>query len=132
MELINREFKAVVQDTTHVFVGAKMSVSEMMSFEDVPFKIKAIFNKYYSKEDQINRPIGELLGQIDKNSFEFQVFKQLRLKFKAGEYIEKRGKKIYKSKSLSLDEFIDLHASGEEYVDEEVVFNKLALLAFST
>ncbi|MCQ2543809.1 MAG: hypothetical protein MJ126_06570 [Lachnospiraceae bacterium] len=132
MELINREFKAVVQDTTHVFVGAKMSVSEMMSFDDVPFKIKAIFNKYYSKEDQINRPIGELLGQIDKNSFEFQVFKQLRLKFKAGEYIEKRGKKIYKSKSLSLDEFIDLHASGKEYVDEEVVFNKLALLAFST
>lgn len=132
MELINREFKAVVQDTTHVYLGAKMTVSDMMQFDDVPFKIKAIFNKYYSDEDQINRPVSELLGEVSKDSFTYQALKQLRLKFKAGEYIEKRNKRVYKSKTLSLDEFLELHASGKEYVDEEIIFNKLALLAFST
>lgn len=132
MELINREFKAVVQDTTHVYLGAKMTVSDMMQFDDVPFKIKAIFNKYYSDEDQINRPVSELLGEVSKDSFTYQALKQLRLKFKAGEYVEKRNKRVYKSRTLSLDEFLELHASGKEYVDEEIIFNKLALLAFST
>ena len=132
MEQINREFKAVVQDTTKVYVGAQMSVAELISYEDVPFKVKAVFNKFFGKEEQIDRPIGELLGEVNKEDFVFQVIKQLKLKFKVGFYIEKKGKEIYRSKTLTPDEFIDLHASDQKYFDEEVVFNKLALMAFST
>ena len=49
MEQINREFKAVVQDMTHIYVGAQMSVAELMAFEDVPFKVKAVFNKFFGE-----------------------------------------------------------------------------------
>lgn len=132
MEYINREFKAVVQDTTHVYIGAQMSVRELMMYEDVPFKVKAIFNKFFGEEEQLDTGIATLMGGVSKDSFLYQVCKQLRLKFKVGQYVEKRGKKVYKSNSYTLDEFIDIHASGEEIFDEEIVFNKLALLAFST
>lgn len=132
MEYINREFKAVVQDTTHVYIGAQMCVRELMIYEDVPFKVKAIFNKFFGEEEQLDTSIAELMGSISKDSFLYQVCKQLRLKFKVGKYIDKRGKKVYKSGSYTLDEFIDIHSTEEEIFDEEIVFNKLALMAFST
>ena len=132
MEQINREFKAVVQDMTHIYVGAQMSVSELMTFEDVPFKVKAVFNKFFGDEAQRNEKICVLLADINREDFVYQAVKQLKLKFKVGIYSEKNGKTVYKSKTLTPDEYLDLHSSEEKYFDEEIIFNKLALLAFST
>ena len=132
MEQINREFKAVVQDMTHIYVGAQMSVAELISFEDVPFKVKAVFNKFFGKESQREEKICDLLASISREDFVYQAVKQLKLKFKTGIYSEKNGKEIYKSKTMTVDEFLELHSSDEKYFDEEIVFNKLALLAFST
>ena len=132
MEQINREFKAVVQDMTHIYVGAQMSVRELVTYEDVPFKVKAVFNKFFGEEDKRDEKICNLLANINREDFVYQAVKQLKLKFKVGVYSEKNGKEIYKSKTLSADEYLDLHSSDEKYFDEEIVFNKLALLAFST
>lgn len=132
MEQINREFKAVVQDMTHVYIGAQMSVSELISYEDVPFKVKAVFNKYFGKAEDKERKIGDLVGSVKKDDFTYQVIKQLKIKFKVGTYTVKNGSETYRSKTLTFDEFLDLHSSDEKYFDEELVFNKLALLAFST
>ena len=132
MEQINREFKAVVQDMTHIYVGAQMSVRELVTYEDVPFKVKAVFNKFFGEEDKRDEKICDLLANINREDFVYQAVKQLKLKYKVGVYSEKNGKEIYKSKTLSADEYLDLHSSDEKYFDEEIVFNKLALLAFST
>ena len=132
MEQINREFKAVVQDMTHIYVGAQMSVRELVTYEDVPFKVKAVFNKFFGEEDKRDEKICDLLANINREDFVYQAVKQLKLKFKVGVYSERNGKEIYKSKTLSADEYLDLHSSDEKYFDEEIVFNKLALLAFST
>lgn len=132
MEPINREFKAVVQDISHIYLGAQMSVEELLSYEDVPFKVKAIFNKYFSSEDKRGMKVCDILSGIDKDDFIYQVVKQLRLKFKVGTYVEKRGKETYKSGTYDLDSFLDIHQKGEKCFDEEIVFNKLALYAFST
>ena len=132
MEQINREFKAVVQDMTHIYVGAQMSVAELMAFEDVPFKVKAVFNKFFGEEEQREAKICDLLANINREDFVYQAVKQLKLKFKVGVYSEKNGKEVYKSKTLTTDEYLELHSSDEKYFDEEIVFNKLALLAFST
>ena len=132
MEQINREFKAVVQDMTHIYVGAQMSVAELIAFEDVPFKVKAVFNKFFGKEDQRDLKICDLLANIDREDFVYQALKQLKLKFKVGVYSEKNGKEVYKSKTFTVDEYLTLHSSDEKYFDEEIVFNKLALFAFST
>ena len=132
MEYINREFKAVVQDMTHVYLGAQMSVEELNVYEDVPFKIKAIFHKYFSNEEQKGESIGNLLGNLSRDDFAFQAVKQLKLKFKVGFYINSNGKEIYKSKTLNPEEYIDVFSSEDKFFAEEVVFNKLSLLAFST
>lgn len=132
MQPINREFKAVIQDMTHIYMGAQMSVSEAISYEDVPFKVKAIFNKYFSNPEDMDTSIGEIMGNVKNDDFTYQVIKQLKLKFKVGIYSDKNEKRLYKSITLTPDEFIRLHNSEEEYFDEEIVFNKLALLAFST
>ncbi len=131
MEYINREFKAVVQEISHTYIGAQMTVKEMTSYDDVPFKIKAIFNSYYGGEEYADIPIGTLLGSVTKNDFKYQLCKQLRLKFKVGVYVIKNDKKKYKSRTVGIDELIEIHSDGTEYFDEEVVFNKLALTAFS-
>ena len=55
MDLNNREFKAVINDMTHSYIGAQMKVEELLSYEDVPFKVKALFNKYFSKEEVRDR-----------------------------------------------------------------------------
>ena len=132
MEQINREFKAVVQDMTHIYLGAQMCVRELLSFEDVPFKVKAVFNKFFGEENQKDEKICDLLANINREDFVYQAVKQLKLKFKVGVYSEKNGKETYKSKTLTADEYLLLHSSDEKYFDEEIVFNKLALLAFST
>lgn len=131
MEYINRDFKAVVQEISHTYIGAQMTVKEMTSFEDVPFKIKAVFNCYFNKEEDADRTIGDLLGSVTKNDFNYQLCKQLRLKFKVGVYTYKNNKKLYKSKTVGIDDFMKIHSDGTEYFDEEIVFNKLALAAFS-
>ncbi len=109
-----------------------MSVAELMSYEDVPFKVKAVFNKFFGEEGQRDEKICVCLGKINRDDFVYQAVKQLKLKFKVGFYSEKNGKTVYKSKTLTPDEYLALHSSDEKYFDEEVVFNKLALLAFST
>lgn len=131
MEYINRDFKAVVQEISHTYIGAQMTVKEMTSYEDVPFKIKAIFNCYYNSEEDADKTIGELLGNVTKNDFKYQLCKQLKLRFKVGVYVTKKDKKVYKSQTVGIDDFMRIHSDGSEYFDEEIVFNKLALTAFS-
>ena len=127
-----REFKAVIQDVSHIYLGAQMTVSEMVSYEDVPFKVKAVFNKYFGDDNKRERKICDLLGELDEKSFEYQVAKQLRLKIKAGVYREKKGEEVYKSQTLNFQEYLLLYKSEDKFFVEEIVFNKLALLAFST
>lgn len=131
MEYINRDFKAVVQEISRTYVGAQMTVREMTSYEDVPFKIKAIFNCYFNSEEEADRTIGDLFGSVKKNDFKYQLCKQLRLKFKIGVYYYKNDKKLYSSKTVGIDDYLKIHSDGSEYFDEEIVFNKLALAAFS-
>ena len=84
------------------------------------------------REEDKERKIGDLVGSVKKDDFTYQVIKQLKIKFKVGTYTVKNGSETYRSKTLTFDEFLDLHSSDEKYFDEELVFNKLALLAFST
>ena len=125
----SREFKAVIQDMTHVYLGAQMSARELTGYEDVPFKVKAIVNKYFYSDETADDKICDILARVSKDDFKYQVLKQLKIKFKVGIYNEKNA---YKSKTYTLDEFLDVHTSSQEVFDEEIVFNKLALLAFST
>ena len=137
MEYSNdRDFKYVLQDASHVYLGGRMTFQEMMDWEDVPFKLKAIVNKYFLEQEVDADSLAGAFNVMDKKTFTYQICKQLRIKIKAGFYtvkVNRKGEeeKIYKSKTYSLDEYLALLSEGAEPITEEISLSKLALLAFS-
>ncbi len=137
MEFANdKDFKYVIQDTSHLYLGARMSFQEMLAWEDVPFKMKSIIHKHFLEEGKEETGFADALAGLTEKSFTYQVCKQLRLKVKAGIYqtkINRKGeeKRKYVSKMYSLDEYLKLIEGTQEVVTEEISVSKLALLAFS-
>lgn len=137
MEFSNdKDFKYVLQDTSHLYLGARMSFQEMLDWEDVPFKMKSIINKYFMEAGNEADGFATALARLDTKSFTYQVCKQLRLKVKAGVYVSKVNRKgeetrKYVSKVYALDEYLSLIRKTPEVVTEEISVSKLALLAFS-
>lgn len=137
MEYTNdKDYKYVIQDTGRVYLGARMTFREMMEWEDVPFKLKAIVNRYFLEEMKAEEGFAQALQKQNKDAFAYQVCKQLKVKIKGGFWVEKTGRKgevskRYQSKVYSLDEYIALTEMQQEMIVEEISFSKLALLAFS-
>ena len=135
MEYANeRDFKYVMQDTSHVFIGGRMSYEDMITWEAVPFKIKAIVNKYFMGKEE--NSLAETIFALEQDDFRYQILKQLKIKIKAGTYQMKKrlfGKEEekYVSKLYTLDEFMELAQAEKRLVTEEFIFSKLALMAFS-
>lgn len=134
--LNDKDFKYAIQDTSHLYLGARMSFQEMLDWEDVPFKMKTIIHKYFVEEGTEGKGFADALANLPPKSFSYQVCKQLRLKVKAGVYqtkVNRRGKETrkYVSKVYSLDEYLSLIKDTPDVVTEEISVSKLALLAFS-
>ena len=135
MEYANeRDFKYVMQDTSHVFMGDRMSYEDMITWEEVPFKIKAIVNKYFMGKEESS--LAETIFALEQDDFRYQILKQLKIKIKAGNYQMKRSlfgkeEEKYVSKLYALDEFMQLAQRDNRLVTEEFIFSKLALMAFS-
>ncbi|MBQ7766128.1 MAG: hypothetical protein IJ397_04735 [Lachnospiraceae bacterium] len=129
-----RDFKYVMQDTSHVFMGGRMTYDDMMTWEDTPFKIKAIVSKYFLGKEEDGLAV--TLAVLQQNDFRYQILKQLKVKIKAGTYQTKKnlfGKEEskYVSRLYSLDEYMEVCSREKALITEEFVFSKLALLAFS-
>ena len=145
-DVIDRSFKYVMQDTSKMYVGGRLTYEEMISFEDVPFKIKSIANREWipaaGREDIT---IEDHFRIMEKNSFIFQIFKTLKTKVKVHLPVVKEGKTgrfvSYKSKILGPEEYWELlHEESEPLLDEngqeikpvteEISFSKLAVMVF--
>lgn len=135
MEYTNeRDFKYVMQDTSHVFMGGRMTYEDMMVWEDTPFKIKAIINKYFMGKGE--NGLAETITVLQQDDFRYQILKQLKIKIKAGIYQTKknflgREEEKYVSKVYALDEYMKLSDDEKKPITEEFIFSKLALMAFS-
>ena len=128
-----RDFKYVMQDTSRVFMGGRMTYEDMMTWEDVPFKIKAIVNKHFAGKEEM---LSATIAALEQNDFRYQILKQLKIKIKAGTYQKKKtlfGKEEskYVSKLYSLDEYMEVCKQENTLITEEFIFSKLALIAFS-
>ncbi len=135
MEYTNeRDFKYVMQDTSHVFMGGRMTYEDMMTWEDTPFKIKAIINKYFM--DKGENGLAETITVLQQDDFRYQILKQLKIKIKAGTYQTKKNflgkeEEKYVSKVYALDEYMKLLDDEKKPATEEFIFSKLALMTFS-
>lgn len=132
----DRDFKYVMQDTSHYYLGGRMSFQEMIEWEDVPFKIKGIINRSILPKTDSDKTFAEYFADVETKSFDYQMIKQLHIKVKAGFYKEKINRKgevnrKYVSKVYSFDDYRQLTEKQKGVITEEIIFSKLALLAFS-
>lgn len=132
-------YKYVMADTGNIYIGAKYTYNELLESEDVGFKMKAIITHYILKESDADNSLESEFYFMEKTSFTYKTFVQLKTKVKVQMLEEKRtlfGKKkvSYTEKVLKLDELIDINLAkkkGAGIVIEEIAISKLALMSFS-
>ena len=146
-DTIDRSFKYTMQDTTRIYVGGRMTYQEMIEWDDVPFKIKAIVNKEFVPDAGTTEiTFAEHFKRLETDSFLFQVLKTLKTKIKVDIPTLKKGKNsqsvIYKSKVCTIEEYLSLikdpkytltleDGTENAPVTEEISFSKLAVMIYS-
>lgn len=133
------DFKYVMQDTGNLYLGAKYSYEELLEAEAAPFKLKAIINHYVLKEASPETTLESQFYYLDRESFLYEVFCQLKVKVKVQIQTEQKGfwgkgKIRYQERIFSLKEFTDMNlakkrASG--VIIREIIISKLGMMTFS-
>lgn len=135
----NKDFKYVIQDVSTLYIGAKFTYGEMIEDDEVPFKLKAIVQKNILSEMEPDLSLESHFYYMEDNGFIYQVYKQLRVKLKVSEIVEKKRlfgkkKKEYVSKVYSLGEFVKIPLESKMQkgiVISEITMSKLALMGIS-
>lgn len=134
-ELQDTDFKYVMQDTGNIYIGARLTYAELMEQEMLPFKMKTIIQHYFLKETSLESEF----YYLEKGSFLYETFAQLRIKVKVNVLTEKKslfGKKkmVYTEKILTLKELTEMNLARKKasgMIIREIIVSKLGLMTFS-
>ena len=135
----NKDFKYVIQDFSTLYIGAKFTYGELIEEEEAPFKLKSIIQKNILSEMEPDLSLESHFYYMEDTGFIYQVYKQLRVKLKVSEIVEKKSilgkkKKEYVSKVYSLADFVKIPLETKMQkgvVISEVNISKLALMGLS-
>lgn len=138
-ELQDTDFKYVMQDTGNIYIGARLTYAELMEQEMLPFKMKTIIQHYFLKETSLETMLESEFYYLEKGSFLYETFKQLRIKVKVNVLTEKKslfGKKkmVYTEKILTLKELTEMNLARKKasgMIIREIIVSKLGLMTFS-
>lgn len=150
-DTLDRSFKYAMQDTNRIYIGGRMTYGEMITWDEVPFKIKAIVNNHLLKDaGDPELTMAEHFKKIPDDSFLLQILSTLKTKVKV-DIPEFKGRAAknkteenvsYKAVNFKIDEYLRFIKNHEGYltledgreiapVTEEISFSKLAVLVFS-
>ncbi len=135
----DNDFKYVMQDTGSVYLGARFSFGELLDAEMMPFKLKAIISHYVLKEAEKETTLESQFYYLEKGTFLYETFDQLKIKIKVNVLEEKTGifgkkKSKYVEKRLSLKELTDMNLAKKKMtgiIIREIIVSKLAMMGFS-
>lgn len=137
--LEDNDFKYVMMDAGNIYLGARFSYEELLSQEMVPFKLKTILNRYILKEANPETTLESEFYYMEKDTFLYDTFSQLKVKVKVNVRVEKKslfgktswqyGEKILKLKELTEINLAKKKASG--MIVREIIISKLGLMTFS-
>lgn len=138
-ELQDTDFKYVMQDTGNIYIGARLTYAELMDQEMLPFKMKTIIQHYFLKETSLGTTLESEFYYLEKGSFLYETFAQLRIKVKVNVLTEKKslfGKKkmVYTEKILTLKELTEMNLARKKasgMIIREIIVSKLGLMTFS-
>ena len=133
----NRDYKHVIQDVTHIYIGGRLSYQELMDMDEVPFKLKTIFAHYMMRDVDASTTLENHLFFMDKNSMSYMVFKKMKAKFALNVFYEDghgKNKPGYHIDEFTIDEILDnedLMANRETIFLTEVRISKLKMAGVS-
>lgn len=135
------DYKYVMVDTGNVYLGAKYTYGELLQNEDVPFKIRAIVERYILPQSDMETTLESEFYYMTQDSFTYRTFRQLKVKLKCSRIVEKKklfskGKKnrCYATEVMGLDELTAMAPAQKQaqgIVVQEIVVNKLAMMVFT-
>ncbi|MBD5508309.1 MAG: hypothetical protein HDR05_09760 [Lachnospiraceae bacterium] len=139
MEQENRDYKYFMQDTGSIYLGARLSYTEILQDEMVNFKYKSIIEHYILKDTDPETTLESQLYYMTKEQFSYRTYQQLKARVKISILEEKKrifgGKKTaYQTKILPLSEFADMNLAQKKakgVIVQELVLSKLGLMTFS-
>lgn len=133
------DFKYVMQDTGNLYLGAKYTYEELLAAEITPFKLKAIINHYVLKETSPETTLESQFYYLNRDSFLYEVFYQLKIKVKVQIQTVKKSifgkEKIrYEEQILSLKDLSDMNLAKKKasgVIIREIIISKLGMMTFS-
>lgn len=133
------DFKYVLEDVGTVCLGAGFSYRELLLHEMVPFKLKAILERYILTEVSPDTTLESQFYYLEENTFVYETYSQLKVKIKAQIQTEKkslagRKKIIYQERVFTLKELAGTNLAKKKasgMLVREIVISKLGLLTFS-
>ena len=139
MELRENDFKYVIQDFSHVYIGARMTYEEVGEDYDTPSKVKSAIYRFVLDEYDLEEPICKHLIELPQKSKTYLMYKQLDVKIKVGFFEKKMDKKgvereEYVSRMYSIKELVEdsaLKENLESYIIQEISFSKRKLMSLA-
>lgn len=135
------DYKYVMVDTGNVYLGAKYTYGELLQNEDIPFKIRTIVERYILPQADVETTLESDFYYMSPDSLACRTFLQLKVKVKCSRLVEKKGlfsrgkgKKVYTTELIRLEDFARMSPEEKQIqgiVVQEIVVNKLAMMMFT-
>ena len=131
-------YKYIMQDTGSLYIGAKLTYSELIAHEQCGFKLKAIITQYVLKATDISNSLESEFYYLTGDSFVYETFEQLKARVRVRIPVQKKnifGKvsTVYTEKTYTIKELVNINLAkkkGMGLVITEVILSKLALMSF--
>lgn len=130
--MADRDYKHVVQDTTNVYIGGKLSYGEMLDIDEIPFKFKSLLSRYILRDVAPDTTIENHIFYMTKQDESYLVYNRIKAKF--GLYVFDDKKRSYVKREYKIDEIVgneELFAKKDTTFVEELHIYKLNLLSMS-
>lgn len=135
------DYKYVMADVGNVYLGARYSYEELLQNEDVPFKIRAIVERYILPQSAPETTLESEFYHMTADSFTYRTCRQLKARVKYSMLVEKRflfsgGKKkeVYTMEIMGIENFVKMSPAQKQargILIQEIILDKLAMMVFT-
>lgn len=137
--LQDNDFKYVMLDAGSIYLGARFTFGELLEQEMLPFKLKAILTHYILKEADKDTTLESQFYYMEKGTFLYDTFLQLKVKVKVNVQVEKKSllgkvKHRYEEKVIPLKDLADINLARKKasgMIIREIIISKLGMITFS-
>ncbi len=133
----NLDYKHVIQDMTNVYLGGRLTYSEIIDNEEVPFKLRTICMHYMITGMDPDTTIENHIFFINKKSMAYMVYKKMKTKFMLNVFSEDghgKGKPGYRIGEYEIDDILDnpeIMAAKDTIFLTEVRISKLRMMSIT-